>query len=51
MVHTHFAKDHVLDNPEPFASHGQAPCAPLHGPAPLALPPHLPMSLEQLLVT
>jgi hypothetical protein len=52
MVHTRSVEESVRDNPESSTRRGQAPRG--HAPggnAPPPPPPHLPISLEQLLAT
>jgi hypothetical protein len=50
MVHTRATEDDVLDIPEGSALRGRGCGHPSHGNAPPP-PPHLPVSLEQLLAT
>jgi hypothetical protein len=49
MLCTLSIEDHVLNTPEPSADRGQAPHALPHELAPPLPPPHLPVSIEQLL--
>jgi hypothetical protein len=51
MVHSRSSKELVLDIHRPSTGRGKPPCGPLRGNAPPSPPPHLPVSLEQLLAT